>query len=107
MMLLDASLGRVLAKKNVRKRQVGHAFADGLSFISLVVLFLLSCEAWHRGAECHLFACHGMAESDALGVQTEAFGGLAIQAVAHDGRVQTFGMGAVYAQLVSPASHWV
>ena len=45
----------------------------------------------------------GMTELQCLGVKVEAVGGTAIERVAHDGAVQTVGMGSVDTELVGTA----
>ena len=65
-------LWRVSGKRNVRKRSYRCAFADGVSFVLLAVLFLSLCEVWLGRGEMHLLATHGVAEGDAPCVQAEA-----------------------------------
>lgn len=51
----------------------------------------------------HPLAGDRMTELQCLGMEVEAVGGTAIERVAHDGAVQTVGMGSVDTELVGAA----
>ena len=60
-----------------------------------------------RQTEVHLFLCEGMHKFYTLGVEVEAVGHVAIQAVAENGGIQSLGRCGVNAQLMGATRLWI